>query len=92
MPMEASVTHSVANTFKACVAATLELEKYTFETAEVYKAYLTDPSGFTGPSGSGGGDAAASKVVVKEEEVKEAPPAPRRTCSAAETMSETTVL
>jgi hypothetical protein len=35
---EASVTHSVANTFKAYVTVMVELEKCTFETAEVYKA------------------------------------------------------
>ena len=71
LPTEANVTHSLANAFKACVAVTVELEKYTFETAHVYTAYLADPSAF---AGSGGG-AAAAKVVVNEEEVEEAPPA-----------------
>lgn len=77
MPTEASVTHSVANAFKACLAVTVELEKYTFETADVYKAYLADPSAFAGSGGGGGGggDAAAAVVEVEEEEVEEAPPA-----------------
>merc|ERR1719413_11431 len=43
MPTQASVTHSVANAFKACLAVTVQLDKYTFDKAEVYKAYLADP-------------------------------------------------
>ena len=73
LPTEASATHSVANAFKACVAVMVELEKCTFETAEVCKAHLADPSAF---AGSGDGDGAvAAKVIVEEEEVEEAPPA-----------------
>ena len=68
---EASVTHSVANTFKACVAVTVEMERCIFETAEVCKAYLADPSAFAGSGGSGA--AAAAKVVAEEEEVEETP-------------------
>jgi len=76
MPTEASVTHSIANAFKAILSVTIELENYTFEKAEVYKLYLADPSAFGG--GGGGGDApaaTAAKVAVVEEEVEEAPPA-----------------
>ena len=76
MPTEASVTHSIANAFKAILSVTIELENYTFEKAEVYKQYLADPSAFGG--GGGGGDApaaTAAKVAVVEEEVEEAPPA-----------------
>ena len=61
LPTETSVTHSVANTFKA-----------TFETTEVYKAHLANPSAFASSGGSGGD--AAAKVVVKEEG-EDAPPA-----------------
>ena len=77
MPTECSVTHSIANAFKAILSVTIELETYTFEKAEVYKAYLADPSAFGGGGGGGGGgDApAAAKKVVVEEEVEEAPPA-----------------
>ncbi|KAL7438310.1 hypothetical protein ACHAXH_009399 [Discostella pseudostelligera] len=79
MPTEASATHSIANAFKAILAVTVELEKYTFDKAEIYKAYLADPSAFAG-SGGGGGDGggsapAAAKAAVVEEEVEEAPPA-----------------
>lgn len=78
IPTQASVTHSVANAFKAILAVTVELEKYTFDKAEVYKAYLADPSAFCGGGGGGGGgdgggEAAAAAVEVVEEE--EAPPA-----------------
>ncbi|KAL7529654.1 hypothetical protein ACHAXR_003080 [Thalassiosira sp. AJA248-18] len=78
MPTAASVTHSVANAFKAILAVTVELENYTFDKADIYKAYLADPSAFAGSGGGGGGggDAGgAAAVEVEEEEVEEAPPA-----------------
>jgi len=77
MPTAASVTHSVANAFKAILAITVELEKYTFDKAEIYKAYLADPSAFAGSGGGGGGGGGAAEAVVEEveEEVEEAPPA-----------------
>jgi len=77
MPTQASVTHSVANAFKACLAVTVQLDKYTFDKAEVYKAYLADPSAFAGPGGGDGGGGAAEEAAVEEaeEEVEEAPPA-----------------
>jgi len=77
MPTAASVTHSVANAFKAILAVTVELEKYTFDKADIYKAYLADPSAFAGSGGGGGGGGgeAAAAVVEEVEEVEEAPPA-----------------
>jgi len=36
-PTPASVPHSIANAFKACLAVTIGLEKFTFEKAEAYK-------------------------------------------------------
>jgi large subunit ribosomal protein LP0 len=78
MPTAASVTHSVANAFKAILAVTVELENYTFDKAEIYKAYLADPSAFAGSGGGGGGggdSGAAAAVEEAEEEVEEAPPA-----------------
>jgi len=78
MPTAASVTHSVANAFKAILAVTVELENYSFDKAEIYKAYLADPSAFAGSGGGGGGgggDDAAAAVEEEEEEVEEAPPA-----------------
>lgn len=78
MPTAASVTHSVANAFKAILAVTVELDNYTFDKAEIYKAYLADPSAFAGSGGGGGGGddgGAAEAAPVEEEEVEEAPPA-----------------
>jgi len=77
MPTQASVTHSIANAFKAILAVTVELDKYSFDKADTYKAYLADPSAFAGSGGGGGGggDAAAAEVVEEVEEVEEAPPA-----------------
>mmetsp|Transcript_23192 Transcript_23192/g.47183 ORF Transcript_23192/g.47183 Transcript_23192/m.47183 type:complete len:322 (+) Transcript_23192:101-1066(+) len=73
-PTEASVTHSIANAFKACVAVTVELDTYTFSQADVYKKYLADPSAFAGSGGGGGGDAggAAEEAAVEEVEEEEA--------------------
>lgn len=78
MPTQASVTHSVANAFKAILAVTVELDSYTFDKAEIYKAYLADPSAFAGSGGGGGGggEAAVEEAPAEaEEEVEEAPPA-----------------
>jgi len=73
-PTQASVPHSVANAFKAVVAITLGCDTYSFEKADVFKAYLADPSAFAGSGGGGGGggdaggEAAEAKVEEKEEE------------------------
>jgi len=72
-PTQASVPHSVANAFKAVLSITLGCEKFTFDKAEVYEAYLADPSAFAGSGGGGGeggggGDAEEEKVEEKEEE------------------------
>jgi len=77
MPTAASVTHSVANAFKAILAVTVELDTYTFDKAETYKAYLADPSAFAGSGGGGGGGGSdePAAVEVEEEEIEEAPPA-----------------
>jgi|Transcript_8948 large subunit ribosomal protein LP0 len=39
-PTQASVPHSIANAFKAIVSITVELEKYSFAEADIYKEYL----------------------------------------------------
>jgi len=43
-PTQASVSHSVANAFKAILAITVECEKYTFEKADIYKALIAETS------------------------------------------------
>lgn len=39
-PTQASVPHSIANAFKAVLAVTLGLDTYTFDKADVYKAFI----------------------------------------------------
>jgi len=43
-PTQASVSHSVANAFKAILAITVECENYTFEKADIYKALIAETS------------------------------------------------
>jgi len=78
IPTQASVTHSIANAFKAILSVTIELENYTFDKADIYKAYLADPSAFCGGGGGGGGDSGGGGVPAAAEpepEEEEAPPA-----------------
>jgi len=70
-PTQASVPHSIANAFKAVVAVTIGLDKYSFEQADLYKEYLKDPSKFAGSGGGGGGGDAAAAEVVEEEKPEE---------------------
>jgi len=76
-PTLASLPHSIANAFKACVAVAVGLEEFTFEKAEPFKAYLRDPSAFASAGGGGGaapaaaaagGDAKPAKEEKEEEE------------------------
>ncbi|GAB5030566.1 60s acidic ribosomal protein p0 [Nannochloropsis oceanica] len=75
-PTLASLPHSIANAFKACVAITVGLEEFSFEKADPFKAYLKDPSAFA--SAGGGGEAAAAapagdaKPAKEEKEEEEA--------------------
>ncbi len=76
-PTLASLPHSIANAFKACVAVAVGLEEFTFEKAEPFKAYLKDPSAFAAAAGGGGAGAAAPaggdapKAAKKEEKEEE---------------------
>jgi large subunit ribosomal protein LP0 len=75
-PTQASVPHSIANAFKAVLAVTIGLENYTFDKADLYEAYLADPSKFAGSGGGGGGGggdggAAAAEEAKPEEEEEE---------------------
>jgi large subunit ribosomal protein LP0 len=45
-PTLASVPHSIANTFKMLVAIAVECEGYSFEKAEPFKLFLSDPAAF----------------------------------------------
>jgi large subunit ribosomal protein LP0 len=73
-PTQASVPHSIAHAFKAVLAITLGCENFTFDKADVYKAYLADPSAFAGSGGGGGGgggDDAGEAAAAEEEKVEE---------------------
>jgi len=75
-PTQASVPHSIANAFKAILSITLGCDNYSFPTADIYRAYLADPSAFAAAGGGGGGDAgeaAEEEEEEEEEEVEEAP-------------------
>jgi len=69
IPTTASVPHSIANAFKTILAVAINCETYSFEKAELYKAYLADPSAF---ASAGGGDSSApAEEATKKEEVVE---------------------
>jgi len=71
-PTQASIPHSIGNAFKSLVAVTVNLDTYSFEKADAYKAFLANPSAFaSAPVAAAGGAApvAAAAPVVKEEEV-----------------------
>jgi len=73
-PTQASIPHSIGNAFKSLVAVTVNLDTYSFDKADAYKAFLANPSAFASaaPAAAGGGaaaPAAAAAPVVKEEEV-----------------------
>jgi len=81
-PTLASVPHSIANAFKVLVAIAVECENYTFEKADPFKLYLSDPEAFAaqyggsgggggGSGGGGGGDAPAAEAKKEEEEEEE---------------------
>jgi len=78
-PTQASVAHSVANAFKAIIAVTVELEKFSFDKADTYKAYLADPSAFAGSGGGGGGGGGAAAEEAAPAEVEEEEEAPAAT-------------
>mmetsp|Transcript_18105 Transcript_18105/g.26417 ORF Transcript_18105/g.26417 Transcript_18105/m.26417 type:complete len:321 (-) Transcript_18105:59-1021(-) len=75
-PTQASVPHSIANAFKAVLAITLGCDNYTFDKADVYAAYLADPSKFAAASGGGGGGGAEEAAAEEEEEEEEEQEAP----------------
>lgn len=73
-PTQASIPHSIANAFKAVISVTIGLDNYTFDKADMYKAYLADPSAFAavgGGGGEGGGEAGGAAAPEEEEEEEE---------------------
>lgn len=70
-PTQASIPHSIAGAFNACVGISVNLPTYTFPEAEKFRAYLADPSAFAAaaPAAASGGAAPAAAPVAVEEEV-----------------------
>jgi len=74
-PTQASIPHSIGNAFKSLIAVTVNLDTYTFDKADTYKAFLANPSAFAvaAPAAAAGGAAAPAAAKApekpKEEEV-----------------------
>lgn len=75
-PTQASLPHSIGNAFRSIVAITVNLDNYSFDKADPYKAFLADPSAFASAAPAAGGGAAtsapaaaAAPAAPKEEEV-----------------------
>lgn len=70
-PTQASVPHSIAAAFQACVAIAVSLPTASFPKADPFKAYLADPSAFAAVSNDAKPTADAGKpaapVKVEEE-------------------------
>lgn len=71
-PTLASIPHSVANAFKSLVAVVVELDTFSFEKADAYKAFLANPSAFASAAPAAAGGAAPEAAKVEEEEEEEA--------------------
>lgn len=71
-PTTASTPHSVANAFKSLVAIAVESTNFSFVRADLFKAFLADPSAFTLAVASNNSTSAAQNEVkeeVQEEEI-----------------------
>jgi large subunit ribosomal protein LP0 len=76
-PTQASLAHSIGNAFRSLVAVTVNLDTYSFEKAEPFKAFLANPSAFAAaaaPAAAAGGaaPAAAAAAAKPVEEVVDA--------------------
>lgn len=72
IPNQASASHSIAKAFQACVAVTINLDKYSFPEADKFKAFLANPGAFAvaaAPAAGGAAPAAAAVAAPVEEEV-----------------------
>jgi len=71
-PTAASIPHSIAGAFNACVGVSVNLPTYSFAEADKFRAYLADPSAFAvaaapaGAAPAAAAPAAAAKPAVEE--------------------------
>jgi large subunit ribosomal protein LP0 len=65
-PTEASIPHSIARAFQACVAVTLGCDNFTFAEAKAFKDFLANPGAFAAVAApvAGGAPAAAAPVAT----------------------------
>jgi len=70
-PTEASVAHSVARAFQACVAVAIGLDNFTFAEAAAFKAFLANPGAFAVAAAPTAGAAAAAAPVAAAPVVEE---------------------
>jgi large subunit ribosomal protein LP0 len=68
-PTAASIPHSIAGAFNACVGIAVNLPTYSFDEADKFRAYLADPSAFASaaPAAEGAPAPAAAAKPVEEE-------------------------
>jgi len=73
LPTQASIPHSIAGAFQACVGVAVSLPTYSFPKADVYRAYLADPSAFASaaPAASNTGASVAAPAAAAPEKVVE---------------------
>jgi large subunit ribosomal protein LP0 len=67
-PTQASVPHSIGNAFKSLIAVTVNLDNYSFDKADAYKAFLANPSAFAVAAAPAAGGAAAAPAAAKAPE------------------------
>jgi len=76
-PTQASLPHSIGNTFKSLIAIAVNLDNYTFEKAKAYKEFLANPAAFAAvvaPAGgapAAGGAAPAAAAAPEKPKVEE---------------------
>lgn len=68
-PTQASIPHSIAGAFNACVGIAVNLPTFSFPEAEKFAAYLADPSAFAAaaPVAAAGAAPVAAAVAAVEE-------------------------
>lgn len=70
-PTAASIPHSIAGAFNACVGIAVNLPTYSFDEADKFRAYLADPSAFASAAPAAAGSAAAPAAAAAAPAVEE---------------------
>lgn len=70
-PTAASIPHSIAGAFNACVGIAVNLPTYTFDEADKFRAYLADPSAFAAAAPAAAAGAATAPAAAAAPAVEE---------------------